>query len=326
MNDTETLLEQWSPLCNMQAFVEANDSTVYFYLWVYPGTEMAEIRSCWVCNRRPAMEEMDYAAMDSGEAPRMPLEYVDHDPGGIELDRDRLSIVWFEEGDAAFLFEGGRMLQAIPGWAGREVPGVLSVCQGVGPFAWELKTALPALSLRATAAALTGRLWRGIISRASGGTAGGAGRPISGPTGSISPLTADSSRPGRWSPGRRAGTRYAFTLGNGALSQPKIEQYFQEDSWKYPPVRAGDRVSARHGRGQGAGHAQLRGSPGGPSLAGDRMAGARAHDSLRGCAGLRRRAAAESRPVPGGPRTVLPGFYGGAGEPAVGHAADGRGV
>ena len=43
MNDTETLLEQWSPLCNMQAFVEANDSTVYFYLWVYPGTEMAAV-------------------------------------------------------------------------------------------------------------------------------------------------------------------------------------------------------------------------------------------------------------------------------------------
>ena len=149
MNDTETLLEQWSPLCNMQAFVEANDSAVYFYLWIYPGTEMAEIRSCWVCNRRPAMEEMDYAAMDSGEAPRMPLEFVDHDPGGIELDWDRLSIVWFEEGDAAFLFEGGRMIAAIPGWAGEDFPGYSLFARGMGPFAWELKTALPALSLRA---------------------------------------------------------------------------------------------------------------------------------------------------------------------------------
>ena len=28
--------------------------------------------------------------------------------------------------------------------------------------------------------------------------------------------------------GERKGSQYAFTLGNGALAQPKVEQYFQD--------------------------------------------------------------------------------------------------
>ncbi len=233
MNDTETLLEQWSPLCNMQAFVEANDSTVYFYLWVYPGTEMTEIRSCWVCNRRPAMEEMDYAAMDSGEAPRMPLEYVDHDPGGIELDRDRLSIVWFEEGDAAFLFEGERMIAAIPGWAGEKFPGYSLFAKGVGPFAWELKTALPALSLRADRGRAYWEAMAGDYFQELQGEQLAALEDYFGPHRQYFAIDGGQFPPRALVTGEKGGNRYAFTLGNGALSQPKIEQYFQEDSWKY---------------------------------------------------------------------------------------------
>ena len=33
--------------------------------------------------------------------------------------------------------------------------------------------------------------------------------------------------------GERKGSQYAFTLGNGALAQPKVEQYFQDETWKY---------------------------------------------------------------------------------------------
>ena len=76
--------------------------------------------------------------MDSGKRPRDAAGIRGPRSGGIELDRDRLSIVWFEEGDAAFLFEGERMIAAIPGWAG-EVPGVLLFAKGGWTFAWELK-------------------------------------------------------------------------------------------------------------------------------------------------------------------------------------------
>lgn len=75
----DVLLEEWSPVCSIQAVVEDNGQAVYFYLWVNPGSENAEIRNCWICNRVPAMEDMDYEAMKMGMAPRMPRAYVTHD-------------------------------------------------------------------------------------------------------------------------------------------------------------------------------------------------------------------------------------------------------
>ena len=103
----DVLLEEWSPVCSIQAVVEDNGQAVYFYLWVNPGSENAEIRNCWICNRVPAMEDMDYEAMKMGIAPRMPRAYVTHDSAGICLDREKLSLVWFEEGDGAALYEDG---------------------------------------------------------------------------------------------------------------------------------------------------------------------------------------------------------------------------
>ena len=39
--------------------------------------------------------------------------------------------------------------------------------------------------------------------------------------------------------GERKGSQYAFTLGNGALAQPKVEQYFQDETWKYRRMELG---------------------------------------------------------------------------------------
>lgn len=144
----DVLLEEWSPVCSIQAVVEDNGQAVYFYLWVNPGSENAEIRNCWICNRVPAMEDMDYEAMKMGMAPRMPRAYVTHDSAGICLDREKLSLVWFEEGDGAALYEDGRMIAVIPGWAGREFPGYSLYAKGMAPFAWELQEALPVLEQR----------------------------------------------------------------------------------------------------------------------------------------------------------------------------------
>ena len=144
----DVLLEEWSPVCSIQAVVEDNGQAVYFYLWVNPGSENAEIRNCWICNRVPALEDMDYEAMKMGMAPRMPRAYVTHDSEGICLDREKLSLVWFEEGDGAALYEDGRMIAVIPGWAGREFPGYSLYAKGMAPFAWELQEALPVLEQR----------------------------------------------------------------------------------------------------------------------------------------------------------------------------------
>ena len=89
--ENEVIVESWSPVCNIQAFVEKSDKNYYFYLWIDPENS-GDIRSCWICNRVPAPADINEAFKDEGEAPCMPLEFVDHDPSGIELDEDSLSI------------------------------------------------------------------------------------------------------------------------------------------------------------------------------------------------------------------------------------------
>ena len=59
-----------------------------------------------------------------------------------------MSLVWFEEGDGAALYEDGRMIAVIPGWAGREFPGYSLYAKGMAPLAWELQEALPVLEQR----------------------------------------------------------------------------------------------------------------------------------------------------------------------------------
>lgn len=105
--ETKVLLEEWSPICDIQAFVEDNGETVY-----------------------------------------LPLESVAHAPEGIRLDENALSIIWFEEGDGAALYENERMLAVIPGWSGQDFSGYSIHARGMGPFAWELESALPVLEER----------------------------------------------------------------------------------------------------------------------------------------------------------------------------------
>ncbi len=45
------IIEEWSPLGNIQACVEKTERTYYFYLWINPTSKEPEIRSCWICNR-----------------------------------------------------------------------------------------------------------------------------------------------------------------------------------------------------------------------------------------------------------------------------------
>ncbi|NOU56944.1 suppressor of fused domain protein [Brevibacillus borstelensis] len=112
------LLEELSPFCPIQAFVEEYDDCVYFYLWDYPGEEYARIRSCWVRNYKKAPESLDLEAMESGKGPMLPRALCAHPEGAERLDPDHLSIVWFEECDAAALLYKEEILSVIPGWAG----------------------------------------------------------------------------------------------------------------------------------------------------------------------------------------------------------------
>ena len=141
--EPEVLVEEWSPVANIQAIVEKNDKNYYFYLWINPATPETEMRACWICNRVKAPKDIKEAFAFEGEAPCMPAEFVDHDLNGIELDDASLSIEWFEEGDAAAVLSGDEIIAVIPCFSGYNgFYGYSVYAKGTGSFAWELKGAV----------------------------------------------------------------------------------------------------------------------------------------------------------------------------------------
>lgn len=149
MSTPQTLLESWSPVCDIQAFVEKSEANYYFYLWVNPHSKQPQMKSCWICNARPAPKQIDYKAMEQGMAPSMPEAYVSHNINGIELDAEKLSVEWFEEGDGAALLYENEIICVIPGWSGYNgFHGYSKYAIGTSPFAWEMTNAIETLSNR----------------------------------------------------------------------------------------------------------------------------------------------------------------------------------
>lgn len=149
MNEPTIILEDWSPVCNINAFVEKSDTCYYFYLWINPTTDNPKMKSCWICNTGLAPEAMDVEAMEQGYAPAMPRQYVAHDVNGMELEPEKLHIIWFEEGNAAALLSENEIICVIPGWSGYQgFCGYSKYAKGTAPYAWELTEALEVIGKR----------------------------------------------------------------------------------------------------------------------------------------------------------------------------------
>ena len=229
------LLESWSPVCNIQAFAEESDTCIYFYLWRDPNTDHPQVKSCWVCNTVPAPEDLDRAAMTAGNAPCMPRASCAHAPGGIHPDPDALSIVWLEEGDGAALLENGKILAFIPGWTWNNngFPGYARHAVGTSALAWELTQAEPVLAPRVERSAaywqtMENGYWRPLQEGALA-----AMEAFFGPHEKYFAIDGGKFPSKALVTGRKAGTRYAFTLGTSALCQPVVEQYHREDAGSY---------------------------------------------------------------------------------------------
>ncbi len=151
--EQEIIIESESMVCGLQAFVEKNENAYYFYLWnPFSREDKGKVRSCWICNRRKAPAKVNADDMKNGRAPRMPAEFVAHDINGMELDAEKLSIVWFEEGDSAALLSGGEVICAIPEWSGyKDFHGYSKYAKGTGPFAWEIQGAVKSLTAKVNA-------------------------------------------------------------------------------------------------------------------------------------------------------------------------------
>ena len=217
MSEPNILLESWSPVCDIQAFVEETDQNCYFYLWFHPNSEHPYIRECWICNTAPAGAEIDVQAMEDGRAPSMPAEFVAHDPAGIRLDEASLEIVWLEEGDGAALLSDGKLVCVIPGWAGfNDFCGYSIYAKGMGPFAWELDQAFGTLEARVDKSR---KFWDFFETDYWGGVQEMHMKAL---------VT-----------GEKGGVCYGITAGVSMVPLPKIEQYYQEETGKFRRIELG---------------------------------------------------------------------------------------
>ena len=229
--EPEVLVEEWSPVANIQAIVEKNDKNYYFYLWINPATPETEMRACWICNRVKAPKNIKEAFAFEGEAPCMPAEFVDHDISGIELDDSSLSIEWFEEGDAAAVFPGDEIIAVIPCFSGYNgFYGYSVYAKGTGSFAWELKGAAPRYedevkrSKEAWAFFDDKDFWKSVQEFHFDTL-----NKFFGKEEKYFAIDGGEFPPKALVQGRKDGTVYGITLGVSMIPMPKVEMSYQDD-------------------------------------------------------------------------------------------------
>ncbi|MEL7498499.1 MAG: hypothetical protein AAFN77_12880 [Planctomycetota bacterium] len=125
LDDPEVLLFQSSPFGNLDAIVQQNGETVYFFLneRVAKGrSPKFGMRACWVRNLVQGPLVFNVAALESGTPPVFPRTHVANREGLTAPDSESLRIVWFEEGNGAALLESTdeaeKLLAVIPPWSG----------------------------------------------------------------------------------------------------------------------------------------------------------------------------------------------------------------
>lgn len=118
MSEPVMLIDQPNNRGTLYAVVEQDDRVAYFYL--YPSellTTKYSPRPCWLRNLQPAPGKKDVAAMKEGMAPMLEAAYCNHPEGSEPLEKERLTIVWTEEGDGAAVLYDNEILGVIPGWS-----------------------------------------------------------------------------------------------------------------------------------------------------------------------------------------------------------------
>ena len=144
-----TLLFQSSPLGNLDAIVQHDGRTVYFYLNENPaalsGKPKFGTRACWVQNLITGPIVFDQAEMQQGVPLLLPRTHTINREGTELPHADRLSVVWFEEGNgAALILEDDqqlteKVLAVVPPWSGEEgFHGYAAECAVENEVCWPL--------------------------------------------------------------------------------------------------------------------------------------------------------------------------------------------
>lgn len=245
-SEPEIIVESWSPVCDIQAFVEKSDTCYYLYLWVNPSSDNPQIKTCWIANRKKSPKELDAEAMQRGSAPMMPEEFVAHNPDGIELNDDKLSVVWFAEGDAAAVMSGGELLCVIPGWSDDRFSGYSIYAKGMGPYAWEMTNALETLSQRV---ADSKKKWDYFETDYWGAVQSEHLTALENFFGKHEKYYAIDG--GKFPPkalvtGIKDETVYGITAGVSLIPMPQVEMYFQDETPDNRRIEFGFAVCEQH--------------------------------------------------------------------------------
>lgn len=156
-DNVETLLFESSPFGNLDAIVERDSRTVYFYL---NGPEPFGTRACWVRNLVPGPLALNPAELEAGLPPVLPRLHCHTNQPGSVPQSDQLHVVWFTEGNAAALFERDKLLAVIPPWSGMEgFHGYARDCASENEICWPLPDS-PTLQERIARAASCWEAWR----------------------------------------------------------------------------------------------------------------------------------------------------------------------
>ena len=247
--EPEVVIDDWSPVADIQAIVEKSDKNYYFYLWVNAMSEEPEMRTCWICNRVAAPRDIEEAFEQEGEAPCMPAEFVAHDPGGIELDDDSLSIEWFAEGDSAAVLSDGKIIAVIPCFSGYDgFYGYSAYARGTGPFAWELKGAYPRF---AKEVADSREFWAFFNDEDFWGKVQdfhiNTLNRFWGKEEKYYAIDGGEFPPKALAQGRKGDTLYAITLGVSMIPMPKVEMSYEDNYKDFRRMELGFACSGRCG-------------------------------------------------------------------------------
>ncbi len=149
--EPEVLVFERSPFGNVDAIVEHDGRSIYFYLnGINPGGKSGMgTRACWLANLVTGPLAISVEELSQGIPPLMPRIHCDH-PGGRELPHpDDLSFVWLEEGNGAAVYEKGEILGMLPPWSGVDgFHGYARHCIAQTEVAWPLPEDLEHLKRR----------------------------------------------------------------------------------------------------------------------------------------------------------------------------------
>lgn len=242
MEKNQILAESWSPSCPIQAFVEQDARTCYFYLWENPGEPRAKVKSCFVCNvagRESQVPLREWKSKGDGSPPMLPYDQVTHSDKGLILEKQELEIVWTKEGSGAGLFWKGKLIAFIPEWADERFPGFCRFVRGQTPFGVEMTQAAERLEktmaeARAFWRALEGDFWPSFQQShldSIQAYLGGTDRYYAIDGGKFPPKALVT--------GERDGVLYGITLGVSILRQPQVEAFYQDKTADFSRIELG---------------------------------------------------------------------------------------